>query len=50
MPIKRSLTKIKNTEKIPKKIVIVTREMVTIQPGEEIEIDGDIELIENSRR
>ena len=38
-------TKIVNTEMSPKKIVLVTREVVELGPGEEIIFDGDIELI-----
>jgi hypothetical protein len=37
-------TKIKNTSEEPKTVYIVTREQVTLEPGEEIEFDGDIEL------
>ena len=37
-------TKIKNTSNEPKKIYIVTREEVILEPGEELEFDGDIEL------
>ena len=37
-------TKIKNTTDEPKTIYIVTREKVTVEPGEEIEFDGDLEL------
>ena len=37
-------TKIKNTSKEPKDVVIVTRESVQLAPGEEIEFDGDLEL------
>jgi len=38
-------TKIKNMENVSKKIVIVTRETVMLDPGEEIEFNGDIELV-----
>lgn len=37
-------TSIKNTTNEPKTVYIVTREEVTLEPGEEIEFDGDIEL------
>ena len=37
-------TKVKNTTNEPKTIIIVTREKVTLEPGEEIEFDGDLEL------
>jgi hypothetical protein len=41
---KNMRTKIKNTTDEPKTIYIVTREKVTLEPGEEIEFDGDLEL------
>ena len=37
-------TKIKNSGKMPKEIIIVTREKVKLDPDEEIEFTGDIEL------
>ena len=37
-------TKIKNTSTNVRKIVIVTRESVKLDPGDEIEFDGDLEL------
>jgi hypothetical protein len=37
-------TKIKNTTNEPKTFYILTREEVVLEPGEEIEFDGDIEL------
>jgi hypothetical protein len=37
-------TKVKNTTNAPKTIYIVTREEVVLEPGEEIEFDGDVEL------
>ena len=37
-------TKIKNTGGETKVVTIVSREEVTLEPGEEIEIYGDIEL------
>jgi hypothetical protein len=37
-------TKIKNVTNEPKTVIIVTREKVTLEPGEEIEFDGDLEL------
>lgn len=36
--------RVKNTSSNKMEIVIVTRETVTIEPGEEIEFAGDIEL------
>ncbi len=38
--------KIKNTTKEKKIVIIVTREEVELEPGEEINVDGDIELKE----
>ena len=38
------LTKVKNTTDESKVIYIVTREKVVLEPGEEIEFDGDLEL------
>ena len=38
------MTKIKNTSQEPKDVVIVSREIVRLSPGEEIEFDGDLEL------
>jgi hypothetical protein len=38
------ITKIKNVTNEPKTIYIITREEVVLEPGEEIEFDGDIEL------
>jgi hypothetical protein len=37
-------TKIRNSDEMPKEIIIVTREKVKLEPGEEIELTGDIEL------
>ena len=37
-------TKVKNTSDESTTIIIVTREKVTLEPGEEIEFDGDLEL------
>ena len=37
-------TRIKNTTKETMIILVVTREQVELEPGEEIEVDGDIEL------
>jgi hypothetical protein len=37
--------KVVNTETYPKQIVLVTREIVELAPGEEIEFEGDLELI-----
>jgi uncharacterized membrane protein len=41
-------TKIKNRGKKIKEVIIVTRETVKLDPGEEIEITGDIELDSDS--
>ena len=38
-------TKVKNTDNDNKRIVIVTREIVELAPGEEIEFEGDLELV-----
>lgn len=37
-------TRIRNSGEEIKEIVIVTREIVKLEPGEEIEFTGDIEL------
>ena len=37
-------TRVKNTTKETMIIFVVTREQVELEPGEEIEIEGDIEL------
>lgn len=37
-------TKIRNTGHEPKKIYIVVREEVILEPGEELEYIGDIEI------
>lgn len=37
-------TRVKNTTKETMIILVVTREQVELEPGEEIEVDGDIEL------
>jgi hypothetical protein len=37
-------TKIRNSGKKVKEVTIVTREIVKLDPGEEIEFTGDIEL------
>jgi len=37
--------KIKNTDSEPKQVVIVTREVVNLDPGDEIEFEGDLELV-----
>lgn len=38
--------KVKNTTNEKKSLYIVTRELVVLDPGEEIEFDGDVELVE----
>ena len=40
-------TKVKNTSNKIRIIIVVTREEIELEPGEEIEIDGDLELPEN---
>jgi hypothetical protein len=37
-------TKIRNNGEMPKEIIIVSREKVVLDPGEEIEFIGDLEL------
>jgi hypothetical protein len=37
--------KITNTDGNYKQVVIVTREIVELAPGEEIEFEGDLELV-----
>jgi hypothetical protein len=37
-------TKIKNNGEMPKEIIIVSREKLMLDPGEEIEFIGDLEL------
>ena len=41
------MMKVKNTTNKKKQIYVVTRELVVLDPGEEIEFDGDLELIED---
>jgi hypothetical protein len=41
-------TRIRNGGTKVKEIIIVTRETVKLEPGEEIEFTGDIELDSNS--
>jgi hypothetical protein len=41
-------TKIRNSGKKTKEVIIVTRETVKLDPGEEIEFTGDIELDSSS--
>ena len=38
------MAKVKNIGSIRKKIVVVIREKVRLEPGEEIEFEGEIEL------
>lgn len=38
-------TSMTNTDSVSKKVLIVTREEVTLAPGEKIEFEGDIELV-----
>jgi hypothetical protein len=40
------MTIIINTDSNPKQIILVTRELVELSPGEKVEFDGDIELVE----
>ena len=42
------MTTIINTDKKPKQVVLVTRELIELAPGEKIEFDGDIELVNYS--
>ena len=37
-------TRVKNSSSEVMQIIVVTREEVELEPGEEIEVDGDIEL------
>lgn len=39
------ITRVKNTSSDTIRIIVVSREEVELEPGEEIEVDGDIELI-----
>jgi hypothetical protein len=43
----KHMMKVKNTTNRKKAIYVVTRELVILDPGEEIEFDGDIELVED---
>ena len=43
---KGNMIKVKNTTNQIKTIYVVTRDQVQLDPGEEIEFDGDIELVE----
>ena len=36
--------RVKNSSSEVMKIIVVTREEVELEPGEEIEVDGDIEI------
>jgi hypothetical protein len=38
------MTKIKNNSSELKTLIIVTRERIRLDPGEEIEFEGDLEL------
>jgi hypothetical protein len=40
----KAMPKIKNTGHVRKNFFIVTREKVELEPGEEIEFEGEIEL------
>ena len=40
------MIKVKNTTNQTKTISVVTREQIVLDPGEEVEFDGDIELVE----
>jgi hypothetical protein len=40
------MTIIINTDSNPKQIILVVRELVELAPGEKVEFDGDIELVE----
>ena len=41
-----AMIKLNNTTDRKKAIYVVTRELVELEPGEEIEFDGDIELLD----
>ena len=41
------MMKVKNTTNRKKAIYVVTRELVVLDPGEEIEFEGDLELAED---
>ena len=45
----KHMMKVKNSTDEKKAIYVVTRELVILDPGEEIEFDGDIELVEDNR-
>jgi len=36
--------KVKNNTKEIKKIIVVVREEIELEPGEEVDVDGDVEL------
>jgi len=38
-------TRVKNNSSEVMKIMVVTREEIELEPGEEIEVEGDIELL-----
>jgi hypothetical protein len=38
------MMKVKNTTNRPKALYVVTRELIVLEPGEEIEFEGDLEL------
>ena len=40
------MIKLNNTTENPKAVYVVTRELVELQPGEVIEFEGDIELVD----
>ena len=44
------MIKVKNTTNKAKPIYVVTRELVVLDPGEEIEFDGDIELVDEDNQ
>lgn len=41
------MIKLNNTTSQKKSIYIVTRELVELEPGEEIEFEGDVELVDD---
>ena len=43
------MMKVKNTTNRPKAIYVVTRELIVLEPGEEIEFEGDLELVEDEK-
>jgi hypothetical protein len=38
--------KIKNVSTLPQKIYILIREEIVLEPGDELEFDGDLEIVD----